>query len=145
MQPTVTESDGIFNGLFKHSVPDTLSSIPPSDRESRKQMLKDEISKCMRQLELDENNQTTSSNNLAATAKSERQRPVAPIMVKPYSMQQQPQQQNLPYHYARPPSGLDENPADMTSMTDLLLKYQHKRQQQVQGPLSTASVSSRQQ
>ena len=83
----MTESDGMFNGLFKHSVPDTISSVPPSDRESRKQMLKDEISKCMRQLELDENNQTVSSN-LAATAKSERQRPVAPIMmVKPYNMQ----------------------------------------------------------
>ena len=137
----MTESDGMFNGLFKHSVPDTISSIPPSDRESRKQMLKDEISKCMRQLELDENNQTVSSN-LAATAKSERQRPVAPIMmVKPYSMQQQPSQ-NL-QQFGRPPSGLEENPADTTSMTDLLLKYQQKRPQH-QGPLSTASLSSRQ-
>ena len=70
----MTESDGIFNGLFKHSVPDTLSSIPPSDRESRKQMLKDEISKCMRQLELDENNHINGAGDAAnsLTAKSER-------------------------------------------------------------------------
>ena len=38
-QAIAVEGEGMFGGKFKHSVPDTLNtmnSVPPSDRESRK-------------------------------------------------------------------------------------------------------------
>ena len=62
---------GMFGGRFRTSVPDSQSaSIPLTERDSKKQMLKDEITKCMQQLEIDENK---NPNN--ATMKSERLRP----------------------------------------------------------------------
>ena len=68
------ESESMFGGQFKHSVPDTISYLPSSDRESRKQKLKDEISKCMMKLEMDENNNNI-NNATTITAKSETHRP----------------------------------------------------------------------
>ena len=79
-QAITVEGEGMFGGKFKHSVPDTLNtmnSVPPSDRESRKQALKDEINKCMRQLEIDENNNPNDATSI--TAKSER----PPMNMKP--------------------------------------------------------------
>lgn len=64
----------MFGGRFRISVPDsTTASIPLTERDGRKQMLKDEITKCMQQLEIDENKNPNDAASM--TMKSERLRP----------------------------------------------------------------------
>ena len=64
---------GMFGGKFSQTLKQSHSSTLFIERDSRKQMLKDEISKCMKQLELDENNNP--NNATSVTIKSEALRP----------------------------------------------------------------------
>ena len=64
----------MFGGRFNaNATGGSYSPVIHSERESRKQMLKDEISKCMKQLELDENNNP--NNATSVTIKSEAIKP----------------------------------------------------------------------
>ena len=110
----------MFGGRFKQSVPDTQASIPLTERDTRKQRLKDEISKCMQQLELDENNNP--NNATSVTIKSESHRPPVASRL---------QNNNLLLNAARNSTSdggfSAQNDNDTTSMTNLLMKYQQKR------------------
>jgi len=97
-------------------VPDTDFSCPLSERDSRKQLLKLEISKCMRQLDLNEN---THPNNVTMLTEG-----------------CQPQSGLLPVGLFSAGGTVTGQSAatktthsehDTTSMSNLLLKYQQKR------------------
>ena len=64
---------GMFGGRFGSSIPDTQASAPLTERDSRKLALKDEIRRCMRQLDFDENNNP--NNATTCTSKTDQHRP----------------------------------------------------------------------
>ena len=100
---------GMFGGRFGQSMPDTTR--PLTDRDQQKRLLKEEISKCMQRLEVDENNNP--NNITSATIRSEVHAPVAfgSAIYDDLS-------HSATEHYAQEVSDVNT-----TSMSNLLLKY----------------------
>lgn len=81
----------MFGGRFRTSVPDTIttSSVPLSDRDNKKKMLRDEIQRCMKQLDFDENNNPNNATTTSAMIKSE-------MLLRPPLMQPSRSSYNYP-------------------------------------------------